>query len=60
MYSIYSLYIYISYKGLLISEQYGFGQLMSERRLILVNNHLIKPFPICLWSQTEVFLGDQL
>ena len=29
----------------MISEQYGFGQLMSERRLILVNNHLTKPFP---------------
>ena len=51
--------IYINYKDLLISEQYGFGQLMSERRLILVNNQLIKPFPISLYSETQVLLGDK-
>ena len=51
--------IYINYKDLLVSEQYGFGQLMSEIRLILVNNHLTKPFPISLYSETQVLLGDQ-
>ena len=51
--------IYINYKDLLVSEQYGFGQLMSERRLSLVNNHLTKSFPKRLYSETQVLLGDQ-
>ena len=48
MYNIYIIYIYITYKDFLISKQYGYGQLMSERKMILVENHLTKPFPICL------------
>ena len=51
--------IYISYKDLLISEQNAFYQLMSERRLILVNNHLTKAFPLSLYSETQVLLGNQ-
>ena len=38
MYNIYSISIYISYKDLLIFEQYSFGELMSEIKQILVNN----------------------
>ena len=51
--------IYINYKDLLTSEQYGFGQLMSEGRLIVVNSHLTKPFPISPYSKTQVLLGNK-